>query len=98
MFCKCESVPEVDVRATNIFFYSNQFLDSPHEQKGPWKGGREKDFKLQVFVETLTKPIEVVHDAYASACDYRPQCQSFIFDCSLSMFLGLIIDFCVVSM
>ena len=67
-------------------------------KKTPWKGGGEKDLKsLQDFIEVFTKPIEVILDAYASTCDYRPQCQSFIFDCSLSMFLSLIIGFCVVS-
>lgn len=36
----------------------------------PWRGGREKASKsLQVFIEAITKPRDVVHDAYTSICN-----------------------------
>ena len=40
-------------------------------------------------IKALTKPGDAVLDAYVSTCEYRPRCQSFMFDCSYSMFLCL---------
>ena len=85
---------------TNIFCNLTNFLAQLMNNKVPWRGGREKDSHLLPnFIKALTKPIDVVLDAYTLACDYRPQCQSFIFDYSLSMFFFVcfMLDFYVVS-
>ena len=44
---------------------------------------------MQVFIGDLIKLGDVVLNAYASTGDYRHQCYSFIFNCSLSMFFML---------
>lgn len=73
---------ELDIGVADNFFF-NVTNSHTHLMNNVilWRGDQEKDLNLfQVFTKALTKPRDVVLDAYASICDYRPQCQSFMFD------------------
>ena len=62
------SIP-LEVGATYIFF--NLTMSKTRLMHGniPWRRAREKNLEsLQFLVEALTKPGDVVFDAYASTC------------------------------
>ena len=84
---------ELDIGAADIFFNVTNSHTCLVNNTILWRGDQEKDLNLlQVFIKALTKPRDVVLDACASICDYRPQNQSFVFDYSLSIFLCVFND------
>ena len=91
MFCEFEGVLEVDVGTTDTFINLTNSQTQLLNKGVPWRGGREKDSKsLQVFVQALSKPRDVVIDAYASTYAYGLQCQPFKVDCSLSISMSIL--------
>lgn len=82
MFHKCQDLPGVDVGVIDIFFDLTNSRAQLMNKEVPWRSGHDNDSKLlQVIIEPLTKPKDVVLYVLASTRDYVPQCQSFIFDC-----------------
>ena len=69
VFNKVGVLSPLEVGATYIFF--NHTMSKTRLMHGniPWRGTREKDLEsLQFLVEALTKPGDVVFDAYTSTC------------------------------
>jgi hypothetical protein len=70
MFFRLERCPQFvfnKVGVLDIFFNHTMLKTQLMHVNIPWRGAREKDPKsLQFLVEALTKPGDVVLDAYAS--------------------------------
>lgn len=67
VFNKVGGLSPMEVGALDVFFNRTTSKTQLMHKNIPWRGAREKDPEsLQFLIEALTKPGDVVLDAYAS--------------------------------